>query len=141
MSTAITARDVTDMCRHHLGCPIDGYLGSGYGSDLKSLLQTPMASGLADGVIAKAKADVPLLETAAPDSVNVYMQDLGMDKKGLFFEVSGELVPMDGGTAVAPAPLVSSVPNIVSPTDSVSEVAAGKLNTLVNQTLSGQTYF
>lgn len=140
MATQITARDVTDMVRHHLGCPIDGYLGSGYGSDLKSLLQTPMASGLADGVIAKAKQDVPLLETAAPGSVNVYMQDLGMDKKGLFFEVGGELVPMDSGSTARQegAPVASLQPELI---DTVTEAGADLLDIHTNITLPSQDYF
>lgn len=140
MATQITARDVTDMVRHHLGCPIDGYLGSGYGSDLKSLLQTPMASGLADGVIAKAKQDVPLLETAAPGSVNVYMQDLGMDKKGLFFEVAGELVPMDSGTTARPES-ASAARLDPEPIDTVSEAGAALLDHNLNVTLPSQDYF
>ena len=99
MAIQITPRDVTDMVRHHLGCPVDGYLGSGYGSDLKALLQTPMATGLADGVIAKAKQDVPLLESAPSGSVNVYAADLDMDKEGIFFEVGGDFVSVGGSRA------------------------------------------
>lgn len=54
-TTNITAHDVSGMVEHWLGCPPNGYLGMRYGSDVKSLLQTPMATGLADSLIAKAR--------------------------------------------------------------------------------------
>lgn len=88
----ITTRDLSSMVSHWLGCPVDGYLGSGYGSDIKSLVQTPMASGLADGQIAKCRQDIPLLLNAAPDAVNVYAYDKSMDQKVIVFEVGGNLI-------------------------------------------------
>lgn len=141
MAVRITARDLADMTRHHLRCPPNGYLGSGYGSDVKAILQTPMAAGLADGIIAKAQQDVPLLRTAAPGSVNLYASDLGMDKKGIFLEIGGELIPVDGGTKTIvqdDAPVVSVVPALI---DTVSEAAADLLDTLTNVTLPSQDYF
>ena len=80
------------MVEHWRGCPPGGYLGSDYGSDVKSLLHTPMASGLADSLIEKCKADVPLLSVAPPGSVNIGMYDLDIDKRAIVFDVSGELI-------------------------------------------------
>ena len=80
------------MVSHWIECPVDGYLGSGYGSDIKSLVQTPMASGLADGQVAKCRQDIPLLQNAAPDAVSIYYDDKGMDQKVIVFEVGGNLI-------------------------------------------------
>lgn len=129
------------MTRHHLGCPPNGYLGSGYGSDVKAILQTPMAAGLADGIIAKAQQDVPLLRTAAPGSVNLYASDLDMDKKGIFLEIGGELIPVDGGTTTnvpIDAPRVSVVPELI---DTIGQASADLLDNNVNVTLPSQDYF
>lgn len=80
------------MVSHWLGCPVNGYLGSGYGSEVKSLLLTPMASGLADDLIAKAREDVPLLSQAAPGAVNVYAYDKNDETKVIAFEIGGQLI-------------------------------------------------
>lgn len=95
----ITARDLSGMVGHWLGCPPGGYLGSDYGADIKALLQTPMAAGLADGLIDKCRQDVPLLSQAAPGTVNVYAYDEGIDRMGLVFDVAGELINVGGAGA------------------------------------------
>lgn len=88
----ITARDLSGMVEHWIGCPPCGYLGSDYGSEIKALLQTPQASGLADGLIAKCRLDVPLLARAEPGTLNVYAYNETMDRKILVFDVRGELI-------------------------------------------------
>ena len=80
------------MVGHWLGCPTGGYLGSDYGSDVASLLQTPMAGGLADGLIAKARTDIPLLSQVSADAVALYAEDVGIDQKRITFAVGGELI-------------------------------------------------
>jgi hypothetical protein len=85
----ITSADLSSMTEHWLGCPPGGYLGQSYGSEVKSLLQTPMAAGLADGLIAKCRQDIPLLSLAAPGALNVYAYDLDFDKRAIVFEVAG----------------------------------------------------
>lgn len=92
----ITSRDIAGMVQHWLKCPPNGYLGSGYGSDVKSLLQTPMAAGLADDLIAKCRQDVPLLRAAPEGTVNVYAFDEALDRKVIRFEVGGELLDVSG---------------------------------------------
>lgn len=77
------------MVEHWLGCPPGGYLGQSYGSEVKSILQTPMAAGLADGLIAKCRQDIPLLSIASPGALNVYAYDIDIDKKAIVFEVAG----------------------------------------------------
>lgn len=88
----ITAQDLSGMVGHWLGCPPGGYLGSDYGSDVASLLQTPMAGGLADGLIAKARTDIPLLSQVSPGAVSIYAEDVGIDQKRITFAVGGDLI-------------------------------------------------
>lgn len=96
----ITSADLADMASHWLGTPPNGYLGQSYGSDVKQLLHTPMASGRANDLIEKFRADVPLANRAGPGGINVYAYDADIDKKVVVFEVAGELVPVpDGGNA------------------------------------------
>lgn len=83
---AITAPDIQDMLRHNLGTRPNGYLGSDYGSDIKSMLQTPQLNGVADSFISKLKKDVPI---AAATGVDVYSRNDGVDKKEIVIELSG----------------------------------------------------
>lgn len=88
------------MVEHCVGTPVGGYLGSDYGVDLKALLQTPMASGLADDLIAKIRADVPLLTQAPPGAINVYSQQIDIDQMAILLEVAGQSI--DLGTSTTP---------------------------------------
>ena len=95
MQTKITADDVQDMVRHWLGCPAGGYLGLDYGSDIPSLLHSPMGAGLADGQIAKCRADVPLLGAMPADAINVLAvadERAPADRLRIVFEVAGGIV-------------------------------------------------
>lgn len=85
----IDARELAGMAGHWLGTGPNGYLGQGYGSDIKSILQSPMAAGLVDGQIAKLNADVPLTRAA---SVNVYSYDESFEQKVIVFEVAGQVI-------------------------------------------------
>lgn len=93
--TQFQATDVSRMVSHWLGCPEGGYLGSDYGSDVQALVQTPMASGLADDLIAKCRADIPLLQLAPPGAVNVYSYNAEFDRKVIAFEVAGQIIEVD----------------------------------------------
>lgn len=88
----IEATDLSGMVSHWLGCPPGGYLGSDYGSDVAALLQTPLGGGLADGLIAKARADIPLLSQAAPGAVDVFAESVGVDRLVITMAVAGELI-------------------------------------------------
>ncbi len=87
----INGEDIQDMVRHHVGCPPNGYLGSPYGTDVKSMIQTPMASGNADAFVAKMKSDLPVIGLSGADT-NIYLTDDAPDKKHLIIDVSGQLV-------------------------------------------------
>lgn len=94
-SDKITGTDVQEMVRHWLGCPAGGYLGSDYGHDIPSILQTPLAAGLADGQVQKCRIDVPLVGALPSGAVNVYaLSDPNAlaDRLRIVFEVHGALV-------------------------------------------------
>jgi hypothetical protein len=87
--TTITGTDIHDMIRHQLQTPVNGYLGSGYGSDTKALLQRPQATGEADAYLAKLRSDVPILKALPSNSVNLYGASSGVDKLNIVLEVAG----------------------------------------------------
>lgn len=93
----ITATDIQRMVSHWLGCPPNGYLGSGFGSSVQDLLMTPLSSGLADSVLDKLRQDIPIISQLPPGAVNLYYQENGPDKLKLFIEVLGSLVVVPPG--------------------------------------------
>ena len=87
--SAITGRLAQEMISDWLATPVNGYLGSSYGQDLKRILHTPMSSVAADSQIAKLRSDVPVLGLLPNDAVNIYTQSREFDEKHLFVEVAG----------------------------------------------------
>ncbi len=83
---SITGVDIQSMVQHWLNTPVNGYLGSDYGSDLKSLLHNPQRFGIADGFIAKLKRDVPVLQSFP---INLYSVPRDVDKLDIVIEVAG----------------------------------------------------
>ncbi len=96
MAHRMTARDLSGMAEHWLRTPANGYLGSDYGSDVKALLHTPLAAGLADGVLAKLRQDVPLIQAAPAGSVNLYAERDGIDRLAISLEIGGDLLDVEG---------------------------------------------
>ncbi len=90
----ISKTDLTDMIRHWLATPPNGYLGSGYGADLKAFLQAPMSAGIADSLLAKMRVDIPLVAALPTSSLNIYAVDDGPDKRTIYIDVAGELIPL-----------------------------------------------
>ncbi|SER36012.1 MULTISPECIES: hypothetical protein [Pseudomonas] len=78
-SSTLTINDVADMIRHWLSTPVDGYLGSGYGSNLKDLLQQPLNTALADAFLAKLTEDVPILAKFPPGQLNLWAENVGKE--------------------------------------------------------------
>lgn len=96
MATQITGKEIQAMIRHWLKTPVNGYLGSDYGQDVKSLLQLPMADTAAvDAFLQKLKTDVALLMQLPADAVNLYAVERGIDKKEIVIEVAGLTVSLD----------------------------------------------
>lgn len=92
---SITATDVQAMVTHWLGCPTNGYLGSGYGSAVLDVLQTPAAGVAVDQLIAKLKTDVPVLSALPESAINVYAEQVAIDRTRLLVEVAGSLIPAE----------------------------------------------
>lgn len=80
------------MVEHWLGCPPRGYLGSSYGSDVKSLLQTPMAAGLADDLVRKCQTDIPLVSGLPDGGLDVTLYDTDIDRKVIVFGIAGRQI-------------------------------------------------
>jgi hypothetical protein len=89
LKNALTASEVQDMVRHWLSCPPCGYLGSGYGSQVKELLQSAQSSGKADALIRKLREDVPILAAMPSDAVNLYAVTSGTDRTDIVLDVAG----------------------------------------------------
>lgn len=87
----INGQDIQKMVRHWLDTPINGYLGSDYGQDTKSLLQKPFASGVADSYLSKLKDDVAVLKVIK-NSANLYASQRKADKLDIVIEVLGQPV-------------------------------------------------
>lgn len=84
------------MVKHWLETPVNGYLGSSYGSIVPDLLQQPQRSGLADAVLNKLRSDVPLVGAMAADQTNLYAVNEGPDKTRIFIEVGGTATDLGG---------------------------------------------
>lgn len=95
MAQTLTPQDLSGMVTHWLGCRPNGYLGSTYGADLKSMLQSPMSSPAADDLIAKCRLDIPLLSVAPPGTINVAAVGVDFDRKAILFEVMGQMIKVE----------------------------------------------
>lgn len=88
-STVINADDIQRMITHWLSTPPNGYLGSDYGSDAKSLLQKALHSGIADAFIEKMKKDLPILSVIPQENIALYSVPEPPDKLRLFIAIAG----------------------------------------------------
>lgn len=85
------------MVRHWLETPPEGYLGSPYGSDVKSLLQRPQTDDQAlSQFIEKMYVDLPILSILPAGAVRVWTESLGVDRVALRLDVVGELITVGG---------------------------------------------
>ncbi len=87
MASRLNGAELQDMVRHWLSVPPNGYLGSGYGTDVMALLQNPMAAGVGDAFIRKMRQDLPIIGALPPDVVNAWFEDKGNDTKLLHIDV------------------------------------------------------
>ena len=117
------------MVRHWLNTPMGAYLGSDYGSNIPDLLQLPFSDGLADTVIQKMRADIPILQSLPSGSVNIYGITTSPDKRELLIEVAGQLIGFDGkaapGRAPPSSPVVPGDPLFAPPSGYASSISAG----------------
>lgn len=83
MANVLNGAELQGMVRHWLKTPVEGYLGSGYGSSPLELLQKPMTSGVGDAFVQKMEDDILLLASLPKGAVSVYFEDKGNDSKVL----------------------------------------------------------
>ncbi|WP_313453341.1 hypothetical protein [Stutzerimonas nitrititolerans] len=101
MANEINGEEVHGMVGHWLATPVNGYLGSGYGSDPQSLIQKPMSAGLGDAFIQKMERDVPVIGILPGGAVNVYFEDRDNRSKNLIVNVMDRLVRVDSTGTVS----------------------------------------
>ncbi len=92
MANIIDGKSIQDMVTHWLKTPVNGYLGSSYGQNIKSLLQNPLSDGAADALIQKLRRDVPALQIFPENSINIYSIRTPPDKLEYVIEVSGQAI-------------------------------------------------
>lgn len=91
----ITGKDIQMMVRHWLSTPVNGYLGSDYGQDIKSLLQRPLSDGMGDAILQKLRQDVPVIGVLPAGSVNLLQINKAPDKVTYCIEVAGNIINLD----------------------------------------------
>lgn len=93
---SITGIDIQRMVTHWLNTPVNGYLGSDYGQDAKSLLQLAQNDGAADRYLQKLRNDIPLIGALPSGSVNLYSIQSTPDKLEIIIEVAGQTFTVPG---------------------------------------------
>ena len=88
----ITGDDIQMMVRHWLNTPLNSYLGSDYGQDLKQFLQNPMKIGIPEKFINKMRRDISILLCVPIDGINIYSKKRDDNKVDLFIEVFNTLI-------------------------------------------------
>lgn len=89
----ITGDDIQRMIRHWLTTPENGYLGSGYGSNVRALLQRPQLADQrrVDAFLDKLRADVPVLQALPSGAVSIEAQPTGVDQLRIVLSVAGRV--------------------------------------------------
>ncbi len=88
----MSPEDLRGMVQHWLKTPPNGYLGSSYGSDPKSLLQQPLSAGLGDAFIDKMREDIQVLQQMEPDATNVFFNSISKEEKQLLIQVLDQMI-------------------------------------------------
>jgi len=81
--------NVQKQLNHWLKTPLNGYLGSCYGQNVKDLLQLSLSNHNADAFIAKIKADIPIL---ASENINLYALNKGVDQQEIMLEIGQKVI-------------------------------------------------
>lgn len=92
----VTGKELEGMIEHWLSTPINGYLGGGYGQDIKALLQMPHSDTAADQFIRKMVVDIPVLGSLPPSSIAIYGVPSGADRVDMVLEVAGRSFDLGG---------------------------------------------
>ena len=89
---AITGTGIQAMVSDWLDTPVNGYLGSGYGSDTRALLQRPQSDSAPDEYLRKLRVDVPVLDALPAGAVNLYAVSTPPDRLDLVIDVAGQAI-------------------------------------------------
>jgi hypothetical protein len=87
MQKLIDSAFLLNQVRHWLATSINGYLGSGYGIDLKAYLHKPMNTFDGDAIIDKMRVDIPALAALPRNVINLYFENAGLDGKKLHITI------------------------------------------------------
>lgn len=94
----ITGSELEAMVEHWLNTPVNGYLGSDYGQDLRSLLQRPHSDGTADSFLRKMREDLLIITALPSEAVSLYGSPRGIDEFEITLEVAGKTYDLSGGS-------------------------------------------
>lgn len=95
MSQPVSAKFILGQIHHWIHTPQNAYLGSNYGMDVYQYLHKPMTHQMADEIIAKMRADIPVLNGVAEDGLNIHARNDGFDSKIIVIEVYGYAFEVD----------------------------------------------
>ena len=88
----IIGNDIQSMVSHWLHTPVNGYLGSSYGQEIKSLLHLPQSDGAPEALLQKLRSDVPVLQVLPNGAINLYSVRTPPDRLDLVIEVAGRAI-------------------------------------------------
>lgn len=86
----IQSQDIHKMTEHWLSTPVNAYLGSDYGQDLKALLQRAQSDDAPDEFLNKMRADIPILQALPNNAANLYGVHHAPDRLDLVIEIAGK---------------------------------------------------
>lgn len=75
----IDAAKVKAMVEHWLATPPNGYFGSGYGADIRTMLLRDLSADSADALLKKLRTDIPLLDQFSDNQLRVETTISGHD--------------------------------------------------------------
>lgn len=90
MADSLNVELLFRMIAHWLSTKPNTYYGSTYGNPLEDMLQKPLSSPIADAFLAKMREDIPVLAALPSGTINLYIDDDGVDVRNIYIEVAGQ---------------------------------------------------
>ncbi|TDR30352.1 hypothetical protein [Hydromonas duriensis] len=92
MQKLIDSPFLLNQVKHWLATSTNGYLGSGYGIDLKAYLHKPMNTFDGDAIIDKMRVDISALGALPRSVINLYFENAGLDGKKLHITIGDNVL-------------------------------------------------
>lgn len=92
MRYLLTSSDVQAMLEHWKSTKANSYRGSSYGNNNAALILRPMSDDIADDLLDKIKADILPLANLGTDQLNIYSEDIAVDKKRIYVGVGWSIM-------------------------------------------------